>query len=162
MIIHVKNKNTLLIRDFKFKCCIGKNGLNSNKKEGDDSTPRGLFDLKKLYFRKDRVGNPKCKIKKKIIKKDMAWCDDPNHKKYNEEIKIYNKNPRENLYRADHNYDYVISISHNDRKIPNKGSAIFIHLTDEYKPTAGCIALKKKDFEVLLKLIDKKTKIKIG
>ena len=21
----------------------------------------------------------------------MAWCDDPNHKKYNEEIKIYNK-----------------------------------------------------------------------
>ena len=162
MIIHVKNKNTLIIGDFKLRCCIGKNGLNSNKKEGDDSTPRGLFDLKKLYFRKDRVGNPKCKIKKKIIKNDMVWCDDPNHKKYNEEIKIYNKNLKENLYRADHKYDYLVSISHNDRKIPNKGSAIFIHLTDKYKPTAGCIALKKKDFEILLKLIDKKTKIKIG
>ena len=92
----------------------------------------------------------------------MAWCDDPNHKKYNEEIKIYNKKLKENFYRIDHKYDYLISISHNEQKIPNNGSAIFIHLTNDYKPTAGCIALKKKDFEILLRLIDKKTKIKIG
>ena len=162
MIIHIKNKNTLVIDDFILKCCVGKNGLNSNKKEGDYSTPKGLFGLKKLYFRKDRVGVPKCLIKKQIIKKNMAWCDDPNHKKYNEEIKIYIKNYNENLYRNDFKYDYIISISHNETKIPNKGSAIFLHLTNNYKPTAGCVALKKKDFEILLKLIDKKTKIKIG
>ena len=162
MIIHVKNKNTLIIDDFKLKCCIGKNGINSNKKEGDYSTPRGIFDLKKLYFRKERVGIPKCKINKKIIKKNMAWCDDPKDKKYNEEIKTYNKRGKENLYRKDNKYDYVISINHNDKKIPNNGSAVFIHLTKNYKPTAGCVALKKKDFEILLKLIDKKTKIKIG
>ncbi|MDA7581269.1 L,D-transpeptidase family protein, partial [Candidatus Pelagibacter sp.] len=135
---------------------------NSNKKEGDYSTPKGLYKLKKLYFRKDRVGIPKSKLTKKIIKKNMAWCDDPNHKKYNEEIQIYEKKNRENLYRDDYKYDYIISISYNEKKIPNKGSAVFIHLTDNYKPTAGCIALKKKDFEILLKLVDKKTKIKIG
>ena len=162
MIIHVKNKNTLIIDDFKLKCCVGKNGLNSNKKEGDYFTPKGLYKLKRLYFREDRVGIPKCKIIKRIIKKNMAWCDDPTNKKYNEEIKIYNKNLTENLYRVDHKYDYIITISYNEKKIPNKGSAIFIHLTDNYKPTAGCVALKKKDFEILLKLIDKKTKIKIG
>ena len=162
MIIHVLNKNTLIIDDFILRCCIGKKGLNSNKKEGDYSTPRGLFNLKKLYFRKDRVGTPKCRLTKKVIKKDMAWCDDANHKKYNEEIKTVNKNLKENLYRKDHKYDYIISISHNEKKIPNNGSAVFIHLTDDYKVTAGCIALKKKDFEILLKLIDKKTKIKIG
>tara|TARA_B100000795_G_scaffold231937_1_gene189990 strand:+ start:1548 stop:2036 length:489 start_codon:yes stop_codon:yes gene_type:complete len=162
MIIHVKNKNTLIIDDFKFKCCIGKNGLNSDKKEGDYSTPKGLFNLKKLYFRKDRVGVPKCKIEKKIIKKGMAWCDDPKNKKYNEEIQLYTKDNKESLYRTDHIYDYVISISHNDNKVPKKGSAIFIHLTNNYKPTAGCVALKKNDFLILLKLIDKKTKIKIG
>tara|TARA_B100000787_G_scaffold157885_1_gene134940 strand:- start:123 stop:611 length:489 start_codon:yes stop_codon:yes gene_type:complete len=161
MIIHVLNKNTLKIDHFKLSCCIGKKGLNSNKKEGDYSTPKGLFNLKKLYFRKDRVGTPKCRLIKKVIKKDMAWCDDPNHKKYNEEIKTVNKNLKENLYRKDHKYDYIISISHNEKKVPNKGSAVFIHLTDDYKPTAGCIALKKKDFEILLKLIDRKTKIKI-
>ena len=162
MIIHVKNKNTLIIDDFKLKCCVGKNGLNSNKKEGDYFTPKGIFNLKKLYFRKERVGIPKCEINKKIIKKNMAWCDDPNHRNYNEEIKTNNKKLKENLYRKDHKYDYVISISHNEKKIPNKGSAVFIHLTNNYKPTAGCIALKKKDFEILIKLIDKKTKIKIG
>ena len=162
MIIHVKNKDTLIIDDFKLKCCIGKNGLISNKKEGDYFTPKGIFNLKKLYFRKERVGIPKCKINKKIIKKNMAWCDDSNHRNYNEEIKTYNKKLKENLYRKDHKYDYVISISHNEQKTPNKGSAIFIHLTNSYKPTAGCIALKKKDFEILLKLINKKTRIKIG
>ena len=108
MIIHVKNKNTLIIDDFNLKCCIGKNGLNYNKNEGDFSTPKGLFNLKKLYFRKDRVGLPKSKIKKKNIKKGMVWCDDPNHKRYNEEVKIYNKRLKENLYRTDHKYDYLI------------------------------------------------------
>ena len=162
MIIHVKNKNTLIIDDFHLKCCIGKNGLNYNKREGDYSTPQGVFNLKKLYFRKDRVGNPKCRLDKKVIKQNMAWCDDPNHKKYNEEIKTSNNKLKENLWRKDHKYNYVISIDHNNKKIPNKGSAVFIHLTKNYKPTAGCIALKKKDFEILLKLIDKKTKIKIG
>ena len=162
MIIHVPNKNTLIIDDFKLRCCIGKKGFNSNKIEGDYSTPKGLFYLRKLYFRKDRIGNPKCRISKKVIKNDMAWCDDPKHKKYNEEIKTHNRNHRESLYRKDHKYDYIISISHNERKILGKGSAVFIHLTDNYKPTAGCVALNKKDFEILLKLIDKKTKIKIG
>jgi L,D-peptidoglycan transpeptidase YkuD (ErfK/YbiS/YcfS/YnhG family) len=162
MIIHVPNKNTLIIKNFELQCCVGKKGLNSNKREGDYSTPRGVFYLKKLYFRKDRVNIPKCKIVKKVIKKDMAWCDDPSHKKYNEEIKPRNKNLKETLHRKDHKYDYIISISHNEKKNPCKGSAIFIHLTDDYKPTAGCVALKKKDFEILLKLIDKKTKIKIG
>ena len=162
MIIHVQDKNTLIIDDFRLKCCIGKNGLNHNKKEGDYSTPKGIFNLKKLYFRKERVGIPKCKLNKKAIKKNMAWCDDPNHKNYNEEIKTCTKRVKENLFRKDNKYDYIISISHNEKKIPNKGSAVFIHLTNKYKPTAGCIALQKKDFEILLKLIDKKTKIKIG
>jgi len=162
MIIHVKNNNTLIIDDFRFKCCVGKKGLKLNKKEGDGSTPRGLYSLKKLYFRKDRVGNPECKLKKKIIKKNTAWCDDPNNKKYNQEIFNLNKNYRERFYRKDHVYDYLIVITYNEKKVPHKGSAIFLHLTKNYKPTAGCIAIKKKDFEILLKLIVKKTKIKIG
>ena len=162
MIIHVPNKNTLIIDDFRLRCCIGKKGINSNKKEGDYSTPKGLFYLRKLYFRKDRIGTPKCKINKKSIKKNMAWCDNPNHKKYNEEIKTFNKSHKENLYRVDHKYDFIISISKKEKKIPGIGSAVFIHLTDDYKPTEGCVALIKKDFEILLKLIDQETKIKIG
>ncbi len=162
MIIHVKNKNTLIVDDFIFKCSIGRNGINANKKEGDFSTPKGLFELKKLYYRKDRVGVPTSKIKKKVIKKDMAWCDDPDHQRYNEEIQVFNKKNKEQFYRKDHKYDYVITINHNDKKVPFKGSAIFIHLTENYVPTAGCITLKRKDFEILLSLISEKTKLQIG
>ena len=162
MIIHVKNKDTLKIDDFILKCCVGVNGLTSIKREGDLATPKGLFKLEKLYFRKDKVGTPICKITKKIITKNMAWCDEPNSPKYNEEISTQRKKLKENLYRKDNKYDYIITINYNHKKIPNKGSAIFIHLTDNYKATAGCIALKKKDFEIILRLIDKKTKIRIG
>ena len=162
MIIHVKNKNTLIIDDFEFKCCVGKNGLNFNKKEGDYSTPKGIFNLQKLYYRKDRIGIPKSNIVKKKITQKIAWCNETSDPRYNQEILVYNKKYKENFYREDYKYDYLITISHNIKKIPFKGSAIFIHLTNNYKPTAGCIALKKKDFEILLKLINKKTKIRIG
>lgn len=162
MIIHVRNKNTLIIDDFTLKCCIGKKGFNSDKVEGDNSTPKGLFYLRKLYFREDRVGKPNSKLPKKKISKTLAWCDDPTLKKYNEEIYSLDENAKEIFYRKDHAYDYLITIDYNKNKIPNKGSAIFLHLTKNYKPTAGCIALKKKDFEILLKLINQKTKIKIG
>ena len=43
-----------------------------------------------------------------------------------------------------------------------KGSAIFLHLTKNYLPTKGCVALCEKDFLILAKLINKKTKIKIN
>ena len=56
----------------------------------------------------------------------------------------------------------MIPVSYNSNPVKlGKGSAIFLHLTKNYKPTAGCIALNKKDFTIMLKLIDKKTKIKI-
>ncbi len=116
MIIHVKDKNTFIIDEFIFKCCIGKNGFNSDKKEGDYSTPKGLFKLKTLYFRKDRVSYPICEIKKRIITKKMAWCDDPCHKKYNEEIEVFNDKYKENFYRKDYKYDYLITINHNVKK----------------------------------------------
>ena len=163
MLIRLKNKDTLIVDNFQFKCCIGKNGLKKKKIEGDNCTPKGIFNLGTLYFRKDRVDIPNIRIKKKIIKPNMAWCNDPNHELYNKEI-ISNKLIRsEKLFRKDNKYDYLIEINYNKKKIiPKKGSAIFIHLTKNYAPTAGCIALKKKDFLILLKFINKKTKIKIS
>ena len=48
MLIKLKNKDTLIFDEFKFKCAIGKNGLKKNKIEGDKSTPKGIFSLGKL------------------------------------------------------------------------------------------------------------------
>ena len=165
MTIIIKNKETLLIDNFKFKCSVGKKGFSGSKKEGDLKTPKGIFDLGNIYYRQDRIEKPISKLKLIRIKKNMGWCDDPNSKKYNKLIKI-KKNLKisyEKLFRRDNKYDLFILIKYNyDKIIKNKGSAIFLHLTKSYKSTKGCIAIKKKDFFILNKLINKKTKIKIG
>ena len=163
MTIYLKNKHTLEIDDFKFKCCIGKKGLTIQKKEGDMKTPRGEFKIENLYFRKDRVERPETSLKSVKIRKNMQWCDDVNFpKKYNKLIKVNKIIKGEKLKRKDHKYDLFIPIKYNFKKPKvGKGSCIFIHLTKDYKPTAGCIALKKKDFLIMLKLIKKNTKIKI-
>ena len=162
MIIILKNKDTLILDNFTFKCSVGKNGISSKKKEGDKTTPSGTFSLGKLYYRADREKKPLSQIPTKIIRKNMIWCDNPNSKYYNKETKVNNNTKHEKLFRSSNNYNYLIIINYNTKKIvPFKGSAIFIHLTDDYRKTAGCIALKKKDFLILLKLINKNTKIKI-
>lgn len=164
MIIYLKDKYTLKINDFYFNCSIGKNGLTSKKKEGDKKTPLGNFKIEHLYYRKDKIKKPKTKIKCIEIKKNMGWCNDIKNKKdYNKLIKINKKIKHEKLYRNDNKYNLLIPIKYNfsKKKILGNGSCIFLHLTKDYNPTAGCIALKKNDFLILLKLINKNTKIKI-
>ena len=163
MTIYLKNKHTLEVDDFCFRCAIGKNGLSINKIEGDKKTPKGHFDIGSLYYRKDRIVIPKTSIRSIEIKPKMGWCDDINvPEKYNKLIKTNQNIHHEKLYRKDNKYDLLILIKYNVKKrIPGKGSCIFIHLTKNYKPTAGCIALKKKDFLIMLRIIKKTTKIKI-
>jgi len=162
MIINVKNKETLEVDLFKFRCAVGKRGFTKKKIEGDKKTPRGIFSIGHLYYRKDRVPKFETNLKKIQIKKNMGWCDDINSKDYNELIKIKKNTKYEKLYRKDYKYDLFIPINYNTKPIIKKrGSAIFIHLTNNYKKTAGCVALTKKDFLILLKVINSKTKIKI-
>ena len=163
MIIFVKNKYTLQIDKFKFKCCIGKKGSTTHKREGDKKTPKGIFKIENLYFRKDRKKKPSTALKCIEIKKNMGWCNDIRFpKKYNKLCKIEKKIRHEKLNRKDYKYDFLIPIQYNFNKpISGLGSCIFIHLTKNYEPTAGCVALKEKDFLIMLKLIKKNSRIKI-
>ena len=162
MILRLKNKEHLIIDEFVFKCSVGKNGLKTKKIEGDNCTPIGVFKIGKVYYRPDRVKKPETILKTKAISKNMGWCDDPYNKNYNKEIILNKKNKGEKLFRNDNTYDILIIIEYNTKKTqPFKGSAIFIHLTKNYKPTKGCVALKKNDLLILLKIIEKDSKIKI-
>ena len=163
MTILVKNKHTLQLDSFKFKCCIGENGSSKKKREGDKKTPKGIFEIENLYYRKDRKKKPLTRLKCINIKKNLGWCNDSRFpKKYNKLFKIKKKIKHEKLKRKDFKYDYLIPIKYNFNKpITHMGSCIFIHLTRNYRPTVGCIALKEKDFLIMLKIIKKNTKIKI-
>ena len=163
--MHIKiKKHRLIYKNYKIKCCFGKAGIKASKKEGDLATPKGIFDLGNLYYRRDKVNKIKCKIKKKVIKKNMGWCDDSSSSKYNQKITFPFKGNAEKLYRRDNIYDLFINIKYNTKPaIKNKGSAIFLHVANyRYKPTKGCVAILKKDFLKILPFINKRTKIFIS
>jgi len=164
MILKLLNKNQLKIDDFVFKCSIGLNGLSSNKKEGDLKTPKGLFSIGNLYYRKDRIKNISSNLNSKVITKKLLWCHDLSSKKFYNKLVYKNRKLKgESLYRKDHKYDLLIPIKYNTyKRIVGKGSCIFLHITNNYKPTAGCIAIKKKDFLILVKIIKKNSKIDIN
>ena len=158
------SKKYLTYQNNKVKCAIGKKGIGRKQKEGDQITPRGIFRVKDILYRKDKINYLRSVIKKTQIKKNMGWCDDPKSKDYNKLIKYPFNYKSEKLYRSNNIYDIILVLDFNMHPIKkNKGSAIFIHISNnKYSPTQGCIAIKKKELLKLIKFIDKKTKIFIN
>jgi L,D-peptidoglycan transpeptidase YkuD (ErfK/YbiS/YcfS/YnhG family) len=162
--IIIKKSGYLEYKNLKFRCALGKAGIKKKKKEGDNITPKGTFKIIRVYYRRDKIKNITASIKKRKIKKNIGWCDDPVSNSYNKEIKLPSKFGHEKLYRKDNLYDLFLVLNYNTNPvIKNKGSAIFLHITtDSYKKTKGCIAIKKGDLIQLISKIRKNTKIKIN
>ena len=161
--IYVKNK-FLSYYNYKTKCAVGKRGIGLKRKEGDLITPKGTFKIKEIFYRKDRIGNLKSKIKKKVIKKNMGWCDDSKSNKYNKLITFPFKYNAEKFFIKENKYDIILVLDYNmNPTMKNKGSAIFIHVAKkDFPPTHGCVAIKKNEIKKLVKKIDIRTKVKIS
>jgi L,D-peptidoglycan transpeptidase YkuD (ErfK/YbiS/YcfS/YnhG family) len=160
--IIINKSGYLKYKNFKLRCSLGKAGIKKKEKEGDNITPKGIYKLVKVLYRSDKINIIKTNLRKIKIKKNMGWCDDPKSNLYNKQIKLPSVYRHEKLYRKDGVYDIIIVLNYNMNPIiKGKGSAIFIHITKNYKPTQGCIALKKIDLIKILNLIKKNTKIKI-
>ena len=154
----------MYFHNYKIKCSIGKRGLTKKKVEGDGCTPNGKFNFEYLLYRKDKIKKVDTNLRKRPINRSMGWCDDPNSNKYNKLVNFPFSGGAEKLYLKSSNYNLILIIKYNRNPVvKNKGSAIFLHLTNKkYRPTLGCIAIKKKDFLKILPLINKKTKICIN
>lgn len=89
------------------------------------------------------------------IRKDDGWCEDPRDRNYNRPVKLSRESTADRLWREDHLYDVIVELDHNTRpRIRYRGSAVFIHFAREgFKPTAGCIALKRGDLQRLLSML---------
>jgi len=162
--IIINKSGYLKYRDLKFKCALGKSGIGIKKREGDNITPKGIFKIVKIYFRNDRIKKISSNFKLIKITKRMGWCDDPKSENYNKLIRLPENYSHEKLYRKDNLYDLILVLNYNMRPIiKNKGSAIFIHVSQKnYKNTAGCIALKKNHLIKLISKIKKITKVFIN
>lgn len=142
---------------------IGRSGILANKREGDGGTPLGLFRLKRLWWRSDRIARPRTALPVRAIGPADAWSEDPADRRYNRPVRRKPAEPGDRLMRDDSLYDLIIEIDHNDRpRIAGRGSAVFIHVAREgFKPTAGCVALRRNDLLRLLERLGPHTRIAI-
>lgn len=171
------NETTLEAGGKHYECRIGRAGLaaEGEKREGDLKTPRGIFPLRCVYYRPDRIAPPKTALPVIALTPEDGWCDDPAHPMYNRFVKLVppfipptpstppacggdggGLTPRhEKLWREDHLYDLIIPLGYNDGLdaagnptsiTPGAGSAIFMHLMREDGiGTEGCVAMKRED-----------------
>ena len=138
------------------RCALGRSGVApaQDKREGDGCSPLGLWPLRRLLYRADRLACPLTALSASPIAPDDGWCDSPGDAAYNRPVKRPYGASSEAMWRADGLYDLVLVLGHNDD--PPRfglGSAIFLHIAkDDYAPTEGCVALARDDLLALLAL----------
>jgi L,D-peptidoglycan transpeptidase YkuD (ErfK/YbiS/YcfS/YnhG family) len=142
---------------------IGRNGISSEKREGDGKTPSGTYLISTLFAYESQ----NAKMPLLVANENLICVDDSNSSFYN---KIIEKNSTldiksyEEMKRHDNQYEFGAVIDYNLDGVKNMGSCIFIHvMNDKEEPTAGCVALNKQDMIFLFKNLDisKKPEIKI-
>jgi L,D-peptidoglycan transpeptidase YkuD (ErfK/YbiS/YcfS/YnhG family) len=143
------------------RVALGRSGIRALKQEGDGATPLGRFPIRRVLYRADRVARPRVPFPVRAITDDDCWCEDPSDRNYNRLVKLSPGSTADRLKRDDHLYDLVLVLGHNDKpRIKGKGSAIFVHVAREgLMPTAGCIALSRRDLRALLAELRRGTEI---
>ncbi|MFZ3350628.1 MAG: L,D-transpeptidase family protein [Xanthobacteraceae bacterium] len=140
---------------------LGRAGIRADKREGDGSTPRGRFYPLRSWWRNDRWLRPSTRLPARRIDPLDAWCEEPSDRRYNRPFRRSASEPGDHLRRFDELYDFIIEIDHNTRpRVAGRGSAVFIHVARPgWEPTAGCIALRRRDLQILLARVTSKTRI---
>lgn len=136
----------------KYKCALGHGGIRTNKKEGDGATPAGIWPIRFVLYRADRVRLPKLKFDVREMTPSDGWCDAPSDPMYNRQVKLPYTASAEKLWRDDGLYDVVVVLGYNDDPVvPGRGSAIFMHVARRnYGPTLGCIAFAQENLLEIL------------
>lgn len=164
MNLHVISPTELVFDGKTYRCAIGKNGFSTDKSEGDNCTPLGLFALRECWWRQDKLLHaPKTALPTRVITPEDGWCDAPEHDCYNTHVKLPFAASHEKLWRDDDVYDVIVPLGYNDNPvIKGKGSAIFMHVArPHYAGTEGCVALALPDLLEILGKVTQNSHIQI-
>lgn len=145
--IFVDPKGFLSYGGIRIPCALGRGGVRQDKREGDGATPAGVFALRRVLYRADRMAAPATKLPAAPIEPRDGWCDDAADANYNRPVRLPYPARTEALWRDDGLYDVIGVIGYNDDSVVRGlGSAIFLHVaTPDYAPTEGCVALPLLD-----------------
>lgn len=148
----------------RFPSALGRGGISRNKREGDGATPAGIFPLRQVLYRPDRMHAPVTGLPVAPLRPSDGWCDAPGDRNYNRRVVVPYTASHEHLWREDGLYDLIVVVGYNDRpRIQGRGSAILMHLAREnFAPTAGCVALARGDLMTLLRHCGPGTRLRIG
>lgn len=142
-----------LWRGREMRCAIGHGGIVSDKREGDGGTPVGVFPLRSVLYRADRLGGPPhTMLDHQPIAPEDGWCDAPGDPQYNRPVRHPYPASAERLWREDGCYDLLAIMGHNDAPVRDGlGSGIFLHVArPDFSPTEGCVALTLEDLTRVL------------
>lgn len=157
--------NRFVIGERETRCALGKGSVIAaeDKREGDGATPLGVWRLRRVLYRADRVERPQTALPCRTIRTDDGWCDAASDPAYNRPVRLPYPASAETLTREDPLYDIIVVLAHNDAPPqPERGSAIFFHLEKEnYKPTLGCVAIARDDMLEVLRRADAATTLEI-
>lgn len=147
----------LVLGNRVWPCLMGRSGRKAIKREGDGATPIGRWRLREVLYRADRGLPPQTRLKCRAIRTSDGWCDAVLDRNYNRLVQHPYPASAEQLWRDDHLYDVIVVLGYNDRpRTQGLGSAIFMHLAHpEKKPTAGCVALSRRDLRLVLRYLDR-------
>jgi L,D-peptidoglycan transpeptidase YkuD (ErfK/YbiS/YcfS/YnhG family) len=154
MIFIVHTNGMIDLGDRAVRCALGRSGVAeaAGKREGDGCSPAGLWPMRRLLYRADRMPAPRTRLPFGAIRPRDGWCDDPGDRAYNRPVSLPYRASAEALWREDGLYDLTVVLGYNDDPVsPGAGSAIFLHVAaPDYPPTGGCVALARPDLEGLL------------
>src|SRR5437879_3819743 len=152
----------LIADSLSIPVALGRAGIRADKREGDGGTPRGRFRLLRLWWRADRAPRPRTLLPVRRIDPAIAWCEDPDDRRYNRPFRRSAKEAGDRLWRDDHLYDFIIELDHNTRpRVTGRGSAVFLHVARPNRATAGCVALASAALVRLIARLGPRTRIVI-
>jgi L,D-peptidoglycan transpeptidase YkuD (ErfK/YbiS/YcfS/YnhG family) len=150
-------------RGRRLRCALGRGGVRPDKREGDGATPAGIWRLRQLLYRADRIVPPALRLPARPLLPEDGWCDAPGDPAYNRPVRLPYAASAEALWREDAIYDLILPLGYNDAPVvPGRGSAIFLHVARPgWAPTQGCVALARDDLLALLPDFAPDTEIEI-
>ncbi len=152
-------KGIVTVGALQFPCIMGSSGRRHIKKEADGATPVGNWRLLRILYRADRLLPLQSRLAARPLAASDGWCDQAGDRNYNRPVHLPYPASHEAMWRSDHLYNVVVILSHNQRPCSQgRGSAVFLHLADpEGKPTAGCVALSRRDMATVLAFCGRST-----